>query len=351
MDRHVIGDAAELTPARLTEILHRHGCLSSGEVTAVTKLGGVAPGLLASVARLGIDYSPAARGDLPASLFLKLTRADLHPELAAAGRHEMAFYAALAGSTASPTPTIYDAQIDDAGGSHILMQDLAPTHIQQPLPIPPSMAHSEAIATALAHLHAERWGDPRLGSPYTWEEAAATRKRLETSFPKFCDYLGDALLPAQKALYERLIGSNLLETLSRRIIERDRVSLVHGDAHAGNMMLPRAAGGGVMLIDWQRWAIDVPMLDLAFLIAPHWPAPLRAVRERPLVARYHQTLLAGGVTGYDWQQCWDDYRREVMICMLIPIGQHRRGGPAGMVWFGMQSASEAVVDLDCLELI
>lgn len=356
MYQHVIGDAAELTPARLTDILSRHGTLRSGEVTAVANLGDVVPGLLASVARLGIAYSPDAAGSLPQSLFLKLTRADLHPELAVAGRHELAFYAALAGSTTStPTPVIYDTAIDQTGRSHILMQDLAPTHLQRPLPIPPSMAYCEAIAVALARLHAHWWNDPRLGvtlgSPYTWDEAAATRKRLELSFPEFCDHLGDALLPAQRDLYVRLIGSSLLETLSRRIIERDRVSLVHGDAHTGNMMLPRAAGGAVMLIDWQRWAIDVPMLDLAFLIAPHWPAPLRAARERPLVRLYHQTLLASGITGYDWQQCWDDYRREVMICLLIPIGQHRRGGPDGMIWFGMQSAAAAVADLDCLALL
>lgn len=49
-----------------------------------------------------------------------------------------------------------------------------------------------------------------------------------------------------------------------------------GDAQTGNIMLPRTAGGAVALIDWQLWGIDVPLLDVAFLMALHWLSGRRA---------------------------------------------------------------------------
>ena len=353
----ILESAADLTPERMTAMLRDRGVLQAGVVTAVaTSTQGFRQGAVADVFRATLAYSADARGTLPPSVFAKLSKRDGHPEHWKAGAHEVDFYRAMQGAdTGVPIPTIYSADADNDGRSHIVMQDLSQTHLQQPLPVPPSNRHCEAIVTSLAKLHAHWWNAPRLGTelgtPLTQEAADASHKRLAGSYPVFADYLGDALLPQQRKTYERILASSFLDRLTERLIARRDVTLTHGDTHTGNMMLPRSDNDPVTLIDWHLWGIDLAAIDLAFMIALHWPPERRALLEKPLLRLYHDTLLDRGVTGYGWDQFWDDYRTEVIITMLIPIGQHRRGAPGGVIWFGLQDASAAVADLGCLELL
>ena len=107
----------------------------------------------------------------------------------------------------------------------------------------------------------------------------------------------------------------------------------------------------MILIDWHRWSIDVPLYDLAFLIALHWSAERRAALERPLLRHYYEHLLRHGVTAYSWEDCWNDYRASVIVMTLIPIGQFRRQMPAGVIWYGMEQSVAAFNDLACAELL
>jgi len=132
----------------------------------------------------------------------------------------------------------------------------------------------------------------------------------------------------------------------------ENVTVIHGDAHTSNMMLPKdSATHTVILIDWQLWDINIPPMDLAFFIALHWNPRRRALLELPLLRRYHQQLMTCGVEDYAWEAVWNDYRRGVITASLIPIGQFRRNSPAGVVWFGLQDSLAAFEDLNCAELL
>lgn len=350
----VIQDFDTLT---LTHILKQKGTLKNGSVIGVSSSDtAFNKGYVSRVTRLKLEYSADAEGMLPASLFLKMMRDDVHPELRKAGRHEVEFYQVMESqSHAVAIPTIYSAEIDDSDQSHILMQDLSETHFQKPLPLPPSNRHCEQIVEALAKLHAHWWNSPKLGSSfgqrYTAEAAEAARKRLYDTFPKFVDHLGDALLPAQRSMYDKILQSDVLQRLAERLIEQRNVTLVHGDVHTGNVMLPNNPDASVVLIDWHLWAINLGMFDLAFMIALHWSPARRAILEKLLIRRYYDTLIEHGVSNYTWDDCWNDYRLQVIVTMLIPIGQFRRGSPAGVVWFGLQDSWAAVEDLNCEELL
>lgn len=353
----ILQECSDLTPERMTEWLRDAGRLETGSVASVScNTEAINQGFVSNVARVALTHSFDARGDLPTSVFLKLSKPGVHSELLRAGAHEVAFYRAMAAIGGDvPIPTIYSAEADGDGRTHIVMQDLTDTHVQRPLPIPPSDEHCRQLVTALAKLHASWWNSPRLGTTlgkrYTREEADATHQRLRASFPKFCDFLGDALLPRQRAAYERILASNFLDRLTERLISQHNVSLVHGDMHTGNIMLPKDGDGQVTLVDWHLWSIDLAALDLAFLMALHWSPARRAALEIPLLRLYHQTLMEHGVGDYSWEQLWGDYRSEVIITMLIPIGQHRRGSPAGVIWHGLQDSWAAVEELDCLALL
>lgn len=354
-----ITQSSDLTPAMLTDILGECGVLQTGTVTAVAcDMESSQKGFISNVATFALTYSPGAEGDLPQRLFLKVTKPDLHAEYRQVGQHEISFYTAiLPPAHGLPVPRCYYAEWDaDSHHAALLLSDLSESHFQRPLPLPPAPAECQRIAESLARTHAQWWGHPQLGktigAPLTTEEADASLKRLQASFPHFIDYLGDTMLPAQRSAYEQILASSFLQRRTQRLQAQQTVTLVHGDAHTNNLMLPYDhAHGQAILIDWHRWSIDVPLFDMAFLIALHWSAERRAALEQPLVRHYYQELLRHGVTAYSWQDCWDDYRVNVIVMALIPVGQFRRRMPAGVIWYGMEQSVTAFNDLACAELL
>ncbi len=349
----------QATPAWLTDCLRAAGSLTAGQVAAVSgDTQAFNQGYLSNIAQLTLRYSAEAAGRRPERLFLKLSKPGLHAELLERGRHEIAFYTEVGrGAADLAVPACYAAAYDPATHrSHLLLDDLSATHMQKPLPIPPSNRHCELMVAALAQVHARWWRSPRLGTALGQRLDAAgaeqSRQRLEATLPAFIDHLGDALLPEQRRAYEQILGSSFLLRRAQRLIALDRVTLIHGDAHAGNMLLPRdPEAGRVALIDWHLWGIDLATFDLAFLMALHWSPARRARLEQPLLRHYLDQLRAGGVSDYAWDALWDDYRAAVVVMALIPIGQFRRGSPAGVIWFGLQDSLAAFEDLHCAEIL
>jgi aminoglycoside phosphotransferase (APT) family kinase protein len=349
----------QVTTAWLTDCLRTSGSLSAGQVSAVSAdTQTFNQGYLSLIAKLTVRYSADAAGSRPEHLFLKLSKPDLHVELLERGRHEIEFYTEVSRAGADlPVPACYAAAYDPATHqSHLLLDDLSATHTQQPLPIPPSNRHCELMVETLAQVHARWWNSPQLGTSLGQRRDPASAeqslRRLQATLPAFMDHLGDALLPEQRQAYDRIMASSFLPRRAQRLLDQHQVTLIHGDAHAGNMLLPRdTQHGRVSLIDWHLWGIDLACIDLAFLMALHWSPPRRARLEQPLLRRYHDQLRASGVSHYTWDLLWRDYREAVIVMTLIPIGQFRRGSPAGVIWFGLQDSLAAFEDLNCAELL
>ena len=355
----LIRRSEQVMPDWLTKILYNKGALEQGDVASVEVLTQASNrGIVSNIGTLKVIYSENASGLLPTQLFLKMSKPDLHQEFLGLGRKEVSFYNAMADTSDEfPIPRCYDAQYDaETGHSHILMDDLSETHFQRPPPIPPSNRHCEMIVESLARLHAMWWDSPRLGDeigePFDEKISLETRRRLENTLPDFIDYLGDALLPVQRRAYEQIMESTLLDRREKRYKEMSGITLVHGDTHTGNFMLPSDIGHGkVILIDWHLCRINVAASDLAFLIAIHWSSQRRAVLEESLLKHYYDQLVTHGVNDYTWDDLWRDYRESVAITTLIPIGQFRRKMPTGIIWFGLQDSMAAFQDLGCGELL
>ena len=350
----LIREAAQITPEWLTQKLRDKGVLQEAEVTAITVLDELSDrGVFARMVRLGVEYAKGAVGLLPASLYLKISKEDQHEENLVLGKSEIQFYQTVQGLVnAPPVPRFYDGYYDaETGHSHVLMEDLSATHFQQPVPLPPSSTHCMMLAESLARVHAPWWQSPRLGveigQPHDADKAKMQIERFHASLPAFMDYVGASLMGWQREVYEKILASDILERRTRRQAEGDCLTLVHGDTHQGNFMLPNdPVKDQVVLIDWHRYDIDI-----AFLIANRWTSERRAEYEENMVRRYHQTLLACGVAGYDWAACWRDYRECVILMPLIPVGQVRRKQHPGVIWHGIECGTAAFRDLGCGELL
>ncbi|MBZ0286932.1 MAG: ecdysteroid 22-kinase family protein [Anaerolineae bacterium] len=348
----VITDIEQVTPDWLTDRLQNAGTLTCGGVTHIDAETSRPFGSI--VSRLKLTYSADAPDDAPRKLFLKVADPDAHRQYPGRGKREIEFYGAIpAGDYARlPLPRCYDAVVSDEG-FHLLLDDLTDSHVILPHPFPPSWVQCEQVVDALARLHAYWWNDARLGVSMG---RSADQKTVfngdEEFYPAFADFLGEALWDERRAIFERAMEAS--PRLHDRL-RRGSLTLIHGDAHAWNFLYPRDPADPAVLVDWEAWDADVGVFDLAYLIALFWFAAHRARMEKTLVERYHEKLVASGVVGYSWDDCWNDYRHAVIRLLFRPVWwwRERRDDQrwAEIWWPRLERIICAYQDLNCEELL
>ena len=129
------------------------------------------------------------------------------------------------------------------------------------------------------------------------------------------------------------------------------MSLVHGDAHVWNYLLPRDGGDDVRLFDWDSWRTGVATNDLAYMMATHWYPERRRRLEQPLLDYYHATLVANGVYDYDRRALDDDYRLSVLWQLITPVSQAAIELPPLIWWSHIERIVAAIDDLGCRDLL
>jgi hypothetical protein len=354
MDSAILS-AEQVTPERLTAILRGQGALPRGEVARVTP-GKAQTGFASCVWRLEVSYSKEAPASAPKRLFLKVSNPALAPgqfnpdDL----RKEILFYRVIAPAMdeAGAIPC-YDAVYEpETGASHIILHDVSETHI--PCLSPSSERNCERAVDALARLHAFWWDHPRLGKDVgrfpRLEERQQDWVDAEKSTIAFMAALGDQLRGSWRAVYESVLPS--LPGLYKRHAQGRNLTLVHGDAHLGNFLFPKdPEADRTYLVDWQFWHPTIGGTDLAFMIATEWEPEIRRRLEQPLLRRYHRLLLAQGVQGYSWDDCWNDYRLSViLVSIFIPVWRW-----AVFQWKAdlptLETSMAAFEDLRCADLL
>ena len=138
------------------------------------------------------------------------------------------------------------------------------------------------------------------------------------------------------------------------LIEPDRFALLHGDYRADNLLFDPERTA-VTVVDWQTLSVGLPLRDLAYFTATSLAPERRAELERDLVATYHRALGTHGVTDYDGETCWRDYRLGVLQAPLITTfgfafaAETERGDD--MVLAMLERGCRAIRELETLELI
>lgn len=338
----------------LTETLQRSGVLPHGCVRDVTVISS-RPTIVSHIIRLGLSYDAPA-DDAPRSLILKVAHPDFASKLWKAGRQEVAFYSKVAPAMPGLTPRCYGNDWNDETKAwHLLLEDLTDSHqIVTEWPLPPDEERSRSIVRALARAHAAWWEHPSLGGTVgTWIDADTMQgvmAQFTEHLARFSDLRGDRLSAERRDLYRRLIDA--APRLMQRDYSRRHVTIVHGDAHVWNFLVPKdATHDDVRLFDFDQWRITVGASDLAYMMALQWYPDRRRVLEQPLLDTYHETLLAGGVKGYDRQMLADDYRHEVLWHITNPVWQWSVGIPPVIWWNNLERIFLAVDDLNCHELL
>jgi len=149
-------------------------------------------------------------------------------------------------------------------------------------------------------------------------------ERIREDVVSFVDLMGEFLSPTRRDIYARILDAiPELRDLKgrRRLTEGGHLTLIHEDAHLGNVFFPRdPETHDLFLIDWQSFRVQKWTNDLFYTMVLWWYPERRRVAEKPLVEHYYRTLVEAGVTGYTWEDCWHDYRLSALRMMLkIPL--------------------------------
>jgi hypothetical protein len=319
----VITSIEHVTPAWLTGILRQRGYLGAAMVQAlsVTRVHTIQPRSISYF--LTVEYS-SPLADAPTHLYLKVPKPDADPVLVAVeGEREVRLYQALALSRRElPVIPCYDAVYhSDQRAYHLLLDDLSATHDQPSWHLTIADHYITQTVDCLAQFHAYWWEHPLLNHGLSALPTKAGLQDeirwLQASFPAFAQALGDQLPAEDRHVCDMVLAA--LPSLWERRTEIQGQTLVHGDAHFWNFLYPHNPHEHrTYMLDWQTYHVSPGTNDLAYTIVLRYPHRT-PINERDLVKRYHEGLLAHGVTTYSWETCWQDYRRSAAEQFLVPL--------------------------------
>ncbi len=307
--------------------------------------------------RLTVQYGTET--DLPASFAIKLPSQDdtVRDRVAIGYRSEHAFYRDVADLVQVPIPRNFYCEIGGEGAEFVLLlADMAPA--EQGDQIAGCSAEEAQLAVrALAGLHAPSWCDPKLtdfpGIAMPKPDAAMASgmgdvAKMATDIT--LEKLGDRMTAEDRAT----LSASMAVVTPWLLTEPDRFALLHGDYRLDNMLFDPDRTR-VTVVDWQTLGSGLPARDLAYFTATSLDPVTRAAAERDLVAEYHAGLVALGVTGYDEQTCWRDYRLGMLQAPLIIVfgvafaNATERGDEMMLVM--AERSCRAIRELDTLALI
>lgn len=303
--------SAAMSPAWLTAQLLANGIDAQVESFQAEQIG---TGQIGKCVRYTLRYGPGDVG--PATLIGKFPSDD--PVSRATGvmlrnfLKEVNFYRQLQQKLSIRTPKCYFAEIVDEGPDFlVLMEDLSPAQQGDQL-VGCDADVAAAAVLELVGLHAPSWCDDALHElPWLRDaEVVATdamRDMYAAQLPGFLQRYGHALSVDEQGIISAL-GASKTAPLFEKIA--DPFSLVHVDYRLDNLMISAEnRTPQITVVDWQSITLGSPLNDVAYFLGAGLMPELRREVEVGIVRGYHDKLVLSGITGFDWDQCWQAYRR------------------------------------------
>jgi aminoglycoside phosphotransferase (APT) family kinase protein len=308
--------------------------------------------------RVAVEYT---RGDAasgaPASVFVKVRPPRLTEQLFGRlfnlGATEVSFYRDARPVLPIRAPDCYAAQLGKGGEFAIMLEDLDRDGVElATIADEVSLSRAEAVVDALAALHATFWGEPR----FAWLRTGAANPNSAVERFICARAHRPTLARFSHLLPERLRERAHRIHAERRALERywaDAPStLVHGDAHVGNMFFEHGEAG---LFDWQVTQHHQGIRDVAYFMVLSLETELRRVHERDLIRHYQERLLSLGVPTIEasFDRLWEHYRSFSLYAYIATSVTATMSDlqPAHIAELGLRRAAVAVDDLDALHLL
>ena len=318
----------EVTAEFVTAALRESGVIGASTTVTSIVLDAAGPGVgfMGEVGTVGLVYSGDAAG-APAAVVAKFPtsspeiRAMMHPTRIYEREHR--FYADVAKQSPLRTPDIYHVTCEPAAESAderylLLMEDLSGLTLgDQVAGVSPEQARAALVGLA-AH-HARFWNGaglesadfiPVINGPLNQAGSAI----YDASLPGFMAAVGDAIKPE---LASFVAGYSAARPQVLDDLAEMPHTLVHFDFRADNLFFD--TDGSVVVIDWQAISQGGGAADVGYFISQNLSTADRRAHEAELLHAYHDTLVANGVTGYDYDTVVADYRVGISCGWMIPV--------------------------------
>jgi len=327
---------ADLGPEALSAIMGR-------TVTSVRLVGGDAG--TSSRARLALTGN-----GVPATVFVKMpaetAATRLMGELGRLAHTEVCFYDRLAPGLQG-VPTSYGSAFDPLTGRFVLvLEDLPAAECDFPDTLHPlDRDRAALVVERLAGLHATHWGRPPgwVYTPSGDHTSLLTGALCRASARRIAERTD---IPVDRG---RFIDENYRAVAA--LIDRPPHTVMHGDAHPGNVYFRNGAAG---LLDWQAVRSGNPGRELAYTLVTCLTTADRRDAERDLLDVYRRALAAGG-GGPDWDRddLWRRYRQGALYAYVAPLITAGMGGmqAEGIAMEGLRRGVAALDDLDTVAVL
>jgi len=286
------------------------------EVAALRSTPLATPGAVGDIARIHIEYGSAAPAG-PATVIAKIRGADeQRAGMDAAMRlyeRELWFYSEFADQCRLASPRCLGE--GDGTTTPLLLQDLADMRAGDQVAGMP-VADAGRIVDALAAQHAAFWESPLCDEPHVVQPtepliAGAVAQLVNSGVPALREYEDRAPAGAIDAV-ERL-APRWMDVL--HACAEGPHTLLHNDLRLDNVFF--TDDGTPVFVDWQMIGASRGTQDVGNILAGSMNIEDLRQHWEPLLRRYHDGLLAGGVRDYSFDDCVRHYRQTI----LYPLGQ------------------------------
>jgi hypothetical protein len=313
----LIADPDAVTTEWLTDVLRHGGAIGDDTRVASFDAKDIGTGQVGANVRFTLTYDGDAG---PATIVCKFASRDA--QSAATGiqtltyETEVAFYRDLADTVEISRPHCYFVDIVPGTADVVLvMEDLAPA--EQGDQIAGCSIDEATIAIdEVAKLHGPRWGDPTLRE-LAWIDRTGTQGGMASMYEFFWTQFVDRY---RSTLDDVTLehGERLKSTIeAARTHQPSALTPIHYDYRLDNMLFGGARP--LVVVDWQTVQLGSGPYDVAYFLGNAFDADVRRGCEDALVHRYHDALLGYGVTGFSFDECWDEYRRAAHASMVMAI--------------------------------
>lgn len=262
---------------------------------------------------------------------------------------EVAFYSELAGRLGGPVPTCHLAEYEETQGWFTLVLEDIAGGVQGDQIAGCTVEEARIALVELARLHAPVLNDLAVGtSPFLNQPNPLGQTLLAALLDGFLDRYADRVDPRHADVCRAFVAVTDAWLADRRA----PLGLVHGDYRLDNLLFTPE---GCVVVDWQTVSWGPVMTDAAYFLGGALTPEDRRAHEQDLVRAYHDELLARGVQNFGWDLCWDEYRRQTFLGLVMTIApamvveRTDRGDDMFMAW--LQRACEQILDLDALALL
>lgn len=177
------------------------------------------------------------------------------------------------------------------------------------------------LIVVLAQLHSTTWDQEVQWGRRRYSREIADRASAAVDFPALLQRFIERSRGLVSSRAEAALEGFILTFVERFMVFLDSVpmmSMIHGDVHFGNLMIPMDRDQGVVMIDWANWSIDQPTDDLAHAVISQLPPSFSALHADEFIEFYLHRLRSAGVN-YSDEVFQRDFQFAIARQLIRPI--------------------------------